>query len=129
MRSLLLFEQGRTPTSKMARPAVLFRLRVKDGLAEYIEVRQVRPSNRTDEVIHLNAYVRSWWLVQTGQVGGFIENVSPCCDCHSRPHNDRCRRCDMLSGYCDVAKLLMDRRCALLVKPASFHAFGRAPGH
>src|SRR5258705_115246 len=65
MRSLLLFEQGRTPTSKMARPAVLFRLRVKDSLAEYIEVRQVRPSNRTDEVIHLNAYVRSWWLVQT----------------------------------------------------------------
>ncbi len=102
MRSLLLFEQGRTPTSKMARPAVLFRLRVKDGLAEYIEVRQVRPSNRIDEVIHLNAYVRSWWLVQTGQVGGFIESVSPCCDCHSRPHNDRCRRCDMLSGYCDV---------------------------
>jgi Phosphatidylethanolamine-binding protein len=72
MRSLLLFEQGRTPTSKMARPAVLFRLRVKDGLAEYIEVRQVRPSNRTDEVIHLNAYVRSWWLVQTGQVGGLL---------------------------------------------------------
>ena len=76
MRSLLLFEQGRTPTSKMARPAVLFRLRVKDGLAEYIEVRQVRPSNRTDEVIHLNADVRSWWLVQTGQVGGAYLRVA-----------------------------------------------------
>jgi len=76
MRSLLVFEQGRTPTSKMARPAVLFRLRVKDGLAEYIEVRQVRPSNRTDEVIHLNADVRSWWLVQTGQVGGAYLRVA-----------------------------------------------------
>jgi hypothetical protein len=62
-------------------------------------------------------------------VGGFIERVSPCRDCRSPPDNDRCRRRGMLGGYCDVAELLLDRCRALLVKPASIYAVGRAPGH
>jgi hypothetical protein len=66
---------------------------------------------------------------ETAAIGSFIESVSPCRDCRSRPHNDRCGRCRMLRGYCDVTELLMDRCCALLVKPAGIYALGRAPGH
>jgi len=96
MRSLFTLKQGRTPTSKTGAAAVLFRLRVK-GPCRVHRGAQVRPSNRADKVIHPEAYVRSWWLVQNGaKWRGLIEERISVLRLSQPSSQDRCRRCDML---------------------------------